>query len=38
MRPAVLIALFRTPYADWIDAVVSRTGLVLFVAVVLRER
>ena len=27
LRPAVLIALFWTPYADWIYAVVSCTGL-----------
>ena len=37
LRPAVLIALFWTPYADWIYAVVSCTGLVLFVALVLRD-
>ena len=36
--PAVLIALVWTPYADWIYAVVSCTGLVMFVLLVLKAR
>ena len=34
----MLIAAFWTPYADWIYAVVSCTGLVMFVLLVLKAR
>ncbi len=32
------LALFYTPYADWIYTVVSTTGLLLFVWLVLRPK
>jgi hypothetical protein len=36
--PIPLLALFWTPYADWIYTAVSTTGLLLIVWLVLRPR
>lgn len=38
MAPQPLLALFWTPYADWIDTVLSTGGLLLFIWLVLRPR
>jgi hypothetical protein len=38
MAPHPQLALFWTPYADWIYTVISTGGLLLFVWLVLRPR
>jgi len=38
MAPAPLLAMFWTPYADWIYTAVSTAGLLLIVWLVLRPR
>ena len=38
MQPPALLALFWTPYADWIYTVVCITGLMMVILLVLRPR